>query len=61
MGKHNDRIIQERNRWLQQFAKDKVFTQKEIADALSEPLTATRGEVPKLIPHLAWKLKQQGG
>ncbi|HUP13052.1 MAG TPA: penicillin-binding protein 1C, partial [Niastella sp.] len=61
MGKHNDRIVQERNRWLQQFAKDKVFTQKEITDALSEPLTATRGEVPKLIPHYAWKLKQQGG
>jgi penicillin-binding protein 1C len=61
MGKHNDRIVQERNRWLQHFANDKVFTQKEIADALSEPLTATRGTVPKLIPHLAWKLKQQGG
>src|SRR5688572_14893672 len=61
MGKHNDRIVQERNRWLQQFAKDKVFTQKEIADALSEPLTATRGTIPQLIPHLAWKLKQQGG
>lgn len=61
MGKHNDRIVQERNRWLQQFANDKVFTQKEIADALSEPLTATRGTVPQLIPHLAWKLKQQGG
>src|SRR5690349_16570379 len=61
MGKHNDRIVAERNRWLQKFAKDKVFTQKEIADALSEPLTATRGTVPQLIPHLAWKLKQQGG
>ncbi len=61
MGKHNDRIVQERNRWLQQFANDKVFTQKEIADALSEPLTATRGTVPQLVPHLAWKLKQQGG
>lgn len=61
MGKHNDRIVQERNRWLQQFANDKVFTQKEITDALSEPLTATRGTVPQLIPHLAWKLKQQGG
>lgn len=61
MGKHNDRIVQERNRWLQQFAKDKVFTKKEIADALSEPLTASRGEVPKLIPHFAWKLKRQGG
>ncbi|WP_240348401.1 penicillin-binding protein 1C [Longitalea arenae] len=61
MGKHNDRIVQERNRWLQYFAREKVFTQKEITDALSEPLTATRGTVPQLMPHFAWKLKQQGG
>ncbi|HYC27925.1 MAG TPA: transglycosylase domain-containing protein, partial [Chitinophagaceae bacterium] len=61
MGKANDEIVKERNRWLQTFAKEKVFTQKEIADALQEPLTATRGTVPRLIPHLAWKLKQQGG
>src|ERR1044072_5873342 len=57
MGKTNGLIVQERNKWLKKFATDKVFTHKEIADALSEPLTATRGEVPKLIPHLAWKLK----
>jgi len=61
MGKHNDRIIEERNKWLRQFAREKVFTDKEIADALSEPLTATRGAVPGFIPHLAWKLKRQGG
>jgi penicillin-binding protein 1C len=61
MGKNNDRIVVERNRWLQKFADENVFTQKEIADALSEPLTATRGTVPKLIPHLAIKLKRQGG
>jgi penicillin-binding protein 1C len=61
MGKANNEIVRERNRWLQQFAKEKVFTQKEIADALQEPLTATRGTVPRMIPHLARKLKQQGG
>ncbi|HEX9511422.1 MAG TPA: penicillin-binding protein 1C [Puia sp.] len=61
MGKHNDRIIEERNKWLRQFAREKVFTDKEIADALSEPLTATRGAVPGFIPHLAWKLKSKGG
>ncbi len=42
MGKNNDRIIQERNRWLRKFAKDKIFTEKEIEDALAEPLTAAR-------------------
>ncbi|HEY4150363.1 MAG TPA: penicillin-binding protein 1C [Chitinophagaceae bacterium] len=61
MGKNNDRIIKERNRWLKKFAADNVFTEKEIADALQEPLTATRGTVPHLIPHLALRLKQQGG
>jgi len=56
MGKNNDRIIQERNRWLRKFAKEKVFTAKEIEDALAEPLTATRGTVPHYIPHLSYKL-----
>ena len=60
MGKNNDLIIKERNRWLKKFAAEKVFTEKEIADALQEPLTATRGSVPHYIPHLAWKLKQAG-
>jgi len=61
MGKNNDLIVKERNRWLKKFAADKVFTEKEIQDALSEPLTATRDVVPKLIPHLAWRLRKQGG
>lgn len=60
IGKTNDRIMEERNRWLQKFAEDKVFTTKEIEDALAEPLTATRGTVPHYIPHLAYKLKRQG-
>ena len=60
MGKNNDLIIKERNRWLRKFAAEKVFTEKEIADALQEPLTATRGSVPRYIPHLALKLQQRG-
>jgi penicillin-binding protein 1C len=61
IGKSNDEIIKERNRWLKIFAKEKVFTSKEIEDALQEPLTAQRGTVPRFIPHLAYKLKQQHG
>lgn len=60
IGKNNDRIVIERNRWLQKFADDKVFTKKEIEDALAEPLTATRGVVPHYIPHLSYKLRKQG-
>jgi len=61
IGKNNDAIVQERNRWLQKFAAHKVFTQKEIKDALDEPLTAVRGSVPGYVPHLSYKLKKQGG
>src|SRR5258708_38678294 len=55
IGKNNDLIIQERNKWLRKFANDKVFTQKEIEDALAEPLIAARGTVPHYIPHLSYK------
>jgi len=61
IGTHNDRVVAERNKWLRTFASDKVFSEKEIEDALNEPLTARRGSVPTLIPHLAYKLKKQGG
>jgi penicillin-binding protein 1C len=57
IGKNNALIIQERNKWLRRFATDNIFTDKEITDALSEPLTATRNTVPHAIPHLAYKLK----
>jgi penicillin-binding protein 1C len=60
-GRNNDFIVKERNRWLQKFAGRKVFTPKEIEDALAEPLNATRGTVPHFIPHLSYKLKKQGG
>ncbi|MBS1933150.1 MAG: penicillin-binding protein 1C [Bacteroidetes bacterium] len=61
MGKNNEEIIKERNKWLLQFAKEKIFTEKEIEDALHEPLTATRGAVPAYIPHLSQRLKKNGG
>src|SRR6201996_3481240 len=60
MGRNNDAIVAERNKWLHRWAREKVFTEREIEDALAEPLTATRGTVPALVPQLAWKLKKQG-
>jgi penicillin-binding protein 1C len=60
MGKHNALIVVERNKWLRRWAKEGVFTPKEIEDALAEPLMATRGVVPDLVPQLALKLKKSG-
>src|SRR5688500_1205040 len=61
IGKNNDRIVTARNLWLQRFAQKKLFPEAAIRDAMSEPLTAQRNTVPKLIPHLARKLKKEGG
>ncbi len=60
IGRNNDLIVRERNRWLHQFAQEKLFTDKEIQDALHEPLTATRGAVPQFIPHLGYKFLKTG-
>lgn len=61
IGKNNGLIVEQRNKWLKRFAKEKLFTSKEIEDALSEPLVATRGTVPKMAPHISYKLKKRGG
>ncbi|MBC7849602.1 MAG: penicillin-binding protein 1C, partial [Chitinophagaceae bacterium] len=60
LGSTNDTIINERNRWLKKFAAEELFTEREIADALSEPLDVKRNTVPRLVPHLAYKLKRTG-
>lgn len=61
VGRSNAAIVKERNRWLQKFAADGVFTPQEIKDAEAEPLTAVRRTVPHYLPHVAYKLKRQGG
>jgi len=61
IGKNNELIVGERNKWLKRFAAEKIFTEKEIEDALAEPLEAKRLPVPRYIPHLARQLRQQGG
>jgi penicillin-binding protein 1C len=61
IGKNNEEIIRQRNKWLKRFAKENIFTTKEIEDALAEPLFAQRRTIPRLAPHLSYKLKQNGG
>jgi len=56
-GKNNDTIIKERNKWLRRYEKAGLFDSKYIADALDEPLDAYRHEIPRMAPHLAYRLK----
>ena len=58
-GMNNDRIVEERNKWLNRYRKAGLFRPEYIDDALTEPLNAYRHEVPRLAPHIAYRLKAQ--
>ncbi len=60
MGRNNDKIIVQRNIWLQRFDAEKIFPAADIADAMDEILEAYRRRPPQMIPHLANKLRQTG-
>ncbi|MDO7885865.1 penicillin-binding protein 1C [Hymenobacter sp. CA2-7] len=56
LGRNNPQILQERNRWLRYFGRQKLFPAQDVADALLEPLAAQRHPAPTLAPHLARRL-----
>ncbi len=58
MGEHNEAVVQQRNKWLQRFAAEKLFTQKEIENALKEPLLISRSAAPQLAQHLSYQLSR---
>jgi penicillin-binding protein 1C len=58
-GDNNDYIIRERNKWLKRYLKSGLFSEESINDALGEPLDAYRREVPKIAPHIAYRLKSE--
>jgi penicillin-binding protein 1C len=56
LGNKNDLIVIERNKWLKNFAAEKLFPEEEINDALTEKLAAQRQAVPHLAPHISIRL-----
>ncbi|MCM5529069.1 penicillin-binding protein 1C [Parasegetibacter sp. NRK P23] len=60
IGVHNEALFSARNHWLKKLSSSGIFTEKEINDALSEPLEAWRRPVPRQIPHLARRLSASG-
>lgn len=61
VGKTNDKIVEYRNKLLQEFLAEKIFTEKEIQDAIEEPFEAKRNTTPRLAPHLSYKLMKSYG
>lgn len=55
-GKNNEAIVHFRNKWLSNMKADHIFPAKEIDDAIAEPFDAKRNDLPKVAPHLAYRL-----
>lgn len=58
LGKKNSAILPERNKWLKRFGAAKLFSEKEIAEAMDEPLKAYRHNAPQYAPHLSLRLSK---
>lgn len=56
LGKNNDIIAKERNRWLEEFRKENLFSNETIEDAVNEPLDAYRQEIPRFAPHFSLRI-----
>ncbi|PSR54731.1 penicillin-binding protein 1C [Adhaeribacter arboris] len=59
IGLQNNRIVAFRNKWLRYFARQKAFPEKELTDAINEPLVAVRTEAPQVAPQFAYRLLRQ--
>lgn len=57
IGKNNDLILAERNKWLKRMQEDELFKNEDIEDAMAEPLSAERVQVPRIAPQLCHRLK----
>lgn len=55
----NERLKEERDRWLHRLAQGGLMTPEALQDALAEPLTMRRREAPRDIPHLARYLQHR--
>lgn len=59
LGEDNARITEERNKVIKMLARKKAFPPEQIAAAKSETLDAYRREIPRLAPHLLYRLNSK--
>ena len=56
-GSNEKILIAERNKWLKRMSEDHLFSEKEIADAMNEPLDMHRNAAPQEAPHFSLRMK----
>lgn len=58
-GTRNKAVQAARNTWLTRMRNDRLFPEKEIGDAIEEPLVATRQPSPKQAPHFSCRVRNK--
>ncbi len=59
IGRHNDAIRTERDRWINRFRNEGVIDEERSKAALSEPFAYRRLDVPRRAAHLSVRLRRQ--
>ena len=59
LGKNNEYIKQQRNKWLNRYKQNNLFPKQNIDDAIDEPINAYRHNVPRMAPHISHRLKNK--
>ncbi len=59
LGKKNEYVLQERNKWIYKLSKKNLFSEEIIQDALAEPLNVQRLSIPRLLPQMSYRILRQ--
>lgn len=54
------KLMNWRNHWLTEMRKKKLFPDDVIEDALNEPFTSARHDIPRDAPHFAYRFRKSG-
>lgn len=57
-GADNGKLLKWRNHWLTEMQKKKLFPEDMIDDALNEPFTSSRYQIPREAPHFAYRFRK---
>lgn len=59
MPKYRQALLYKRNYWIKRMEEAGLFSKEEVDDALTEGFETTRYPLPKLAPHLSYRLKTE--
>lgn len=57
--KNHEELIASRNQWLKRLKKEEKISKDDFEDAIHEPLPSHKYMMPRMVPHLAIRLKKQ--